>query len=139
MGARDFFFARGLSKEAAASYLGVKRRTFERIAAGLQPAKLGTSLVYDVRDLDALFDRLKADTNVSPDAGERPGANFAHVPVTRPSAVSSPSDRRPANEKGADKWVVKEASTKTQGVVDGELTESTGVSAFRAVSERIKR
>lgn len=140
MGAReDFPLPRGLSKEAAASYLGVKRRTFERIATDLRPTKLGTSLVYDIRDLDALFDRLKASANEPTDLGEQPSHGLSLVSTTSSQAVSSPPDRRPAPEKGDCKWVVKVASTKTQRVVAGELTESTAVSAFKAVSTRIKK
>jgi hypothetical protein len=138
MGARDFSAPRGLSKEAAAAYLGVKRRTFERIASELRPTKLGTSLVYDVRDLDALFDRMKVATREPADLGEQPSCGLSLVSTTSSRAVSSSPDRRPAEKKGVEEWVVKQASTRTPRAGGGS-TESTGVSAFKAVSTRIRK
>lgn len=132
MGARDSFTTfrpRGLSTEDAQAYLGVKRRTFDVLKGQLNPVKLGTSLVYDVRELDELFDRLKR--NPAPEDQQS-----TNQPEATKEAQSS-EDRRPTSEKGVSRWVVKAASTKTPKA-DGESTASTAVSAFKAVSIRIK-
>jgi hypothetical protein len=127
---------RGLPKRAAIRYLGLKRRAFDKLVGELHPFRAGTSLLYDVRDLDLLFDRLKASSNrevapaVAPDRAEGTGGRAA------PPGVSSTADRRPS-EKGVGKWVVKAASTRTPEA-GGESIESTAVNAFRAVSTRIR-
>ena len=62
MGARDAFVTlqpRGLSTEDALRYLGIKRRAFDTLKVQLRPIRVGTSKLYDVRELDQLFDRLK--------------------------------------------------------------------------------
>ena len=137
MGARDdFYMPRGLSKEAAASYLGVKRRTFERIAVDLKPARLGTSHVYDIRDLDALFDLIKAKASGGLGTPEQSVTKFALVSAsTLPAAYARPKVR--SAEPGDMKWVVKVASTRMPKD-GGASTASTGVSAFKDVSTRIR-
>jgi len=41
-------------------YLGVRRRTWAAMRTELKPVRIGTSLIYDRRDLDVFFDRLKS-------------------------------------------------------------------------------
>jgi hypothetical protein len=118
---------RGLSTEEAMAYLGVKRRTFAALKGHLTPIRMGTSRVYDIRDLDALFDQLKAASvagNSAPDVG--------------PCESECAQDRRPASQQGESTWVVRQASIKTPKA-DGELIASTAVNAFRAVSTRIRK
>ena len=133
MGARDAFVTlqpRGLSTEDALRYLGIKRRAFDTLKAQLRPIRIGTSKLYDVRDLDQLFDRLKSQQSVGDDIADQEQHQFS-------KEAESTLDRRPVSEKGERPWVVKAASIKTLKV-DGESTASTAVNAFRAVSTRIK-
>lgn len=128
MGARDSFTTfrpRGLSTEDAQLYLGVKRRTFDVLKSQLNPVRLGTSLVYDVRELDELFDRLKRTPALEAEQEQ----SINQTPATM-EAQSSP-DRRPS-EKGVSKWVVKQASTTRTPKEGGESTESTVVRDFKA-------
>jgi hypothetical protein len=133
MGARDAFVTlqpRGLSTEDALRYLGIKRRAFDTLKVQLRPIRIGTSKLYDVRELDQLFDRLKGQQS----AGDDIAGQELHQSSKE---AESTLDRRPVSEKGEKPWVVKAASTKTPKV-GGESTASTAVSAFRAVSTRIK-
>lgn len=139
MGARDSFApaVRGMSQEAAMVYLGVKRRTFESLRHRLHPVPLGTSLVYDVRDLDKLFDSLKVEAALAAandDAHRRPATASAER-LDAPASV--PSSGRAA-VKGTTSWVNNVASIKSARE-RGESTVSTGASAFKAVSELIKK
>ena len=143
---------RGLNYLEAIVYVGVKRRTFDQQwRPHLVAIAQGTSLIFDREDLDRLFERFKQiagrETPGQPwddpaEAGDR--GLTPEEPVTtsadeRPAAtISSLSDRRPTSKKGVEKWVVKTASTKTQRA-GGESTSSTAVSAFRAVSDRIRK
>jgi hypothetical protein len=66
--ARDEFLnRRGLPTRLAIKYLGVRERVWENLRRQLTPVKLDTAWVYDRRDLDALFDRLKAGAAASKD------------------------------------------------------------------------
>lgn len=139
MGARDEFTTpvRGMSQEAAMAYLGVKRRTFESLRHRLRPVPLGTSLVYDVRELDELFDSLKAEALLATGDAQA-GRQLATAPATsRGTPVSAPSPTHPA-QKGTRNWVSNVASIRTE-MERGESTASTAVSAFNAVSELIKK
>ena len=52
--------SRGLPVEAMA-HVGLKRRTFDSlIRPRVTPIRVGTSLIFDVHDLDRAFDELKA-------------------------------------------------------------------------------
>jgi len=117
---------RGLSTEEAIAYLGTKRRTFNKLKPYLTPIPLGTSRVYDIRDLDRLFDLLKTS-----------GGADDHFNLG-PMASECSQDRRPVSEEGESKWVVNQASIRTP-MESGELTASTAVNAFRAVSTRIRK
>ncbi len=127
---------RGLPKKAAIQYLGLKRRVFEQLVGELHPFRAGTSLLYDVRDLDVLFDRLKRPSSPSTPTETAHGDTGLAGIRTIQSGVSSTVDRRPS-EKGVGKWVVKAASMRTPEA-GGGLTESTAVNAFKAVSTRIR-
>lgn len=133
MGVRDdidYLLPRGMNQSTAMRYLGVKRRAFDSLKNELRPIKIGTSLVYDRHDLDALLDRLMLKR--------------VHLP-SHPDALASsdgPSiDRATLRAIPTDQgtpWPVKAASTKSQ-VANGASTKCSGVSAFRAVSDLIKR
>ncbi len=140
---------RGLTYLEAIEYVGVKRRTFDmQWRPHLVAIAQGTSLVFDRADLDRLFDEFKQNAAARV-RGERSGS--APWPASRdcphpaewneqgPRAeVSSLEDRRPTSRKGAEQWVVKTASTKTQRA-SGTSTSSTAVNAFKAVSDRIRK
>lgn len=135
MGARDAFTTiqpRGLSTEAAMLYLGVKRRAFDALKSQLNPVKLGTSLVYDVRELNELFDRLKR----TPALEAKQGRDINQTQSTM--EAQSSEDRRPS-EKGVSKWVVKQVSTRTRKVEGLESTESTVVKDFKAALAHMRK
>lgn len=50
---------RGLNREDAINYLGVKGTFFDKeLRPKLHPQKMGTSLIFDRRELDNLFDEI---------------------------------------------------------------------------------
>lgn len=50
---------RGLNREDAINYLGVKGTFFDKeLRPKLHPQKMGTSLIFDRRELDILFDEI---------------------------------------------------------------------------------
>jgi hypothetical protein len=129
---------RGLNQEQACQYLGLKRRTFEALKPQLRALKLGTSLVYDRRELDELFDRLMGEAHPVnlPGHQHKPPTGHPHPTISNGPAggATSPSGLIPF--QGAP-WRDKAVSIKTPSA--GESTRSSGVSAFRAVSTRIRK
>lgn len=70
---------RGLTQQQAMAYVGAKRRTWEALwAPRLVAIKQGVCLIYDRRDLDRVFDQLKAE------------AASAVVPYQGPRTVAYP-------------------------------------------------
>jgi len=95
---------RGLNYQQALEYLGVKRKTFDDVfRPKLRSLRVGTSVLFDRRDLDALFDSLK-------------------------EGAESGADGRPSTErKGGKPWAVKPlASGSMLSDESGRSTRSTG-------------
>ena len=66
---------RGLNSAEAMEYLGMRRRTFESTVRPHLPAlRLGTSLVFDVQDLDRIFDEMKQQSDAPAVDDAEPGA-----------------------------------------------------------------
>jgi hypothetical protein len=98
-------------------YLGVKRKTFDSVfRPRLRSLRVGTSVLFDRRDLDDLFDRIK-------------------------EGAESGADGRPSvDSKGGNPWAVKpSASGSMPSDVSGRLTRSIEASAFDSVVKRIRK
>ena len=108
---------RGLNYQQALEYLGVKRKTFDDVfRPKLRSLRVGTSVLFDRRDLDALFDSLKEGAESGADgrpSTERKGG--------KPRAVNSPVSVSIPQEEG------------------GKSIRSTGASAFASVVTRIRK
>jgi hypothetical protein len=65
--------------------LGLRRRPWAVVRHELKPVRLGTSLIYDRRDLHALFDRLKAALEVGAEGevGRRNGERVRSAAALR--------------------------------------------------------
>jgi hypothetical protein len=71
------------STAEAMNYLGIKRRSFEKhILSRLEGkgVRIGTCLVYEVRDLDAAWDDYKASVSTDP------GPSAPRPPAPHPSS-----------------------------------------------------
>jgi hypothetical protein len=110
-------------------YLGVRRRTWDKLRRQLRAVKLGTSKLYARKDLDHLFDRLKGFDRVAENPGsDKEAPLFARDTGARAPEAKSPSDGRPSNPtKGEKPWVVKQASTKTRKPAAGGSTDASKI------------
>lgn len=134
-------------------YLGVRKRTWDTLRKHLPAVRLGTSLIYDIRDLDALFDELKARAAQQPESGAEQGArasgesntagDTARASTPAPDGFARQSlagtERPSATRKGVKTWAVPQGSTRTRNRVAGESTSFSGVDAFKAVIALAKK
>ena len=105
---------RGLNSAEAMDYLGVKRRTFEReIRPRLRAVRLGTSLMFDVHELDRLFDELMQATAAS-DCND-------NVPAT---AQNERWNGRPVAMKGANTWAEPHGASTPKKAGPGRSTNT---------------
>jgi len=106
---------RGLNSAEAMAYLGMRRRTFERnVRPRLTALRLGTSLVFDVQDLDRVFDDLKQLSDAS--------AGNDSAPAT---AQNVRRNGRPVATKGETRWAETHGASTPTRTVPGRST-STG-------------
>lgn len=66
---------RGLRREAAAAYVGISPRKFdEMVCDGRMPEakRIDSARVWDIRQLDAAFDRLPDGLGTAPEDGPEP-------------------------------------------------------------------
>lgn len=102
---------RGLTREDAISYLGVKGTFFDKqIRSKLSSQKMGTSLIFDKRELDKVFDELML---MNGDVGPK--------------------------LKGVIKWPKEPQEFLKQKTDDGELTKATKVSDFKDALNHLRR
>ncbi len=102
---------RGLNRQQAIAYLGVKGSYFDdEIRPKLHGIRLGTSVIFDRRDLDMIFDQLKM----------------------------APGDVGPT-EKGVSKWPKEpQVSIKQKTDAGGSTKRSTDL-VFKDVIARLKK
>jgi len=102
---------RGLNRQEAIEYLGVKPRFFDAvIREKIKSTKIGTSEVFDRLDLDNIFDEIKLfGGNVGPKA------------------------------KGVTQWPEESQAFMKQIMENGELTKATKAQDFKAVLEHIMK
>jgi hypothetical protein len=80
---------RGLTQQQAMAYVGAKRRTWEALwAPRLVAIKQGVCLIYDRRDLDRVFDQLKAEAASAVVSGQGPRTAAYPYPM-----VGVPTDK----------------------------------------------
>ncbi len=80
---------RGLTQQQAMAYVGAKRRTWEAVwAPRLVAIKQGVCLIYDRRDLDRVFDQLKAEAASAVVPGQGPRTAAYPFPI-----VGVPTDK----------------------------------------------
>jgi hypothetical protein len=102
---------RGLNREDAIAYLGVKGTYFDKeIRSKLHAQKLGTSLIFDKRELDKIFDEL----------------------ILMGGDVGS-------TRKGVTQWPKEPQEFLKQKMDDGGLTRVTTASDFRDVLNHLRR
>ncbi|MCX7902312.1 MAG: helix-turn-helix domain-containing protein [Burkholderiaceae bacterium] len=129
---------RGLNSTEAMAYLGVKRRAWEEIRRRLKPFRKGTSVIYDIRDLDAVFDHLKAPSSVGHGNPDRGGDPDGFVEVSEHES-ELPSDGRPRSRKGGKAWAARPASTEMPELAAGGSTSVSRALAFIAASKRSRK
>ena len=102
---------RGLNRQQAIEYLGIKSTYFDKeIRPLLHARKMGTSMVFDRRELDSVFDQIML---VGGDVGP--------------------------TEKGATQWPKEPPESWKQKTVAGESIRPTKKVGFRDVLKRIKQ
>ena len=126
---------RGLSYAEAMAYVGVKRRTFDEVwRPQLVALPSGTSLLFDRQDLDALFDRFKAEA-----AGVPLASNDDSAGQETPAAQNGLRNGRPSISKGVKTWA--KAHAESSATAMGGKSTSGGVkldfaSAVSSISKR---
>lgn len=125
---------RGLSYAEAMAYVGVKRRTFDQVwRPRLVAMPSGTSLVFDRQDLDALFDRFKAEA-----AGEPLASNDDSAEPEIPPAQNGPRNGRPSNTKGVQTWAKAHAESSATAM-GGKSTSGGGKLDFASAVSSITK
>jgi hypothetical protein len=109
----------------AMRYVGVKRRMFDTHWKPRLPCiAQGTSRIYDINDLDALYDEFKAQAVSAACASHQ--------------AQNSARNERP-NPKGAKPWADTNAESTANPRGRGESTSSTGGKDFFAALKAVRR
>jgi hypothetical protein len=125
---------RGLSYAEAMAYVGVKRRTFDEVwRPHLVAVPQGTSLVFDRQDLDALFDRFKADAAGGPQA-----SNDDRAEPENQKPHNGRRNGRPMQQKGASPWA-KERAESSATAMDGKSTNGGGRLDFASAVSSLTR
>ena len=127
---------RGLTREQAIKYLGVKRRVFDaHIRQKLTCRRLGTSLIFDRLELDLVFDRLMRN-GLAESALE---AEYADQTADANPVETMDNDRgteRPIPRIGVTERAKKHgASTPT--MKRGKSTSTGGAPAFASAVSKV--
>lgn len=122
--------SRGLPATQAMAYLGLKRRSFENhIRPRVTAIRVGTSLIFDVHDLDRAFDELKAASQ-----GE------AHSATASVPAQNALRNGRPIPQKGVEPWADQHGGSTPTKAEPGRSTKSGAALDFAsAVSQVLAR
>ncbi len=119
---------RGLSYAETLAYVGVKRRTFDKVWRPLlSPMRQGTTVVYDREDVDHLFDEMKR-------RAEAPASNTAQN-----GAQNGGGNERPTHDKGVKSWADKLAVSTAKQAETGVLTRCTEAPDYFSVSAAIRK
>jgi len=114
---------RGLSYREAMAYVGVRRRTFDELwRPRLKPIRAGTSLVFDRRELDALFDEMK---DAQPSGG-------ALSPVQDNAPDGAVTARR-----GGGAWETRRAGSRPKATAPGLSTSDMPAGGFTAAASKV--
>lgn len=118
---------RGLTHAEAIAYVGVKRRTFDEAwRPRLIAMPQGSCLIYDIKDLDRLFDEMKLEA-----AGADAAANDA--------AHNGPRNGRPATQIGDQQWAKQPGASTPTKTVPGKSTSGSGVLDFDSAVSQVFR
>ena len=108
---------RGLTQQEAMAYVGVKRRTWEaNWAPRLKGIHQGVCLIYDLKDIDALFDTIKAEVH-----GEQlpPAQDAANDSAHNAARNGWPEQKG----RGRNTWAkARGVSTPTKATTPGKST-----------------
>ena len=124
---------RGLTYAEARDYVGVKRRTFDHQWRPLLTAlHQGTTLIFDRRDLDVLFDRFKRQTAANRD-------EVAAEPTALKAAQNAAWNGRPIVKKGVNLWAGKQGVSTPVRTGLGRLTGGGEALDFASVASKVLR
>ena len=119
---------RGFTSEEAMEYVKATRRTFdEKWKPRLRSMKQGTSIIYDKRELDFLFDQFMS--------------NEATVAPSNDKAKQKDGDLSESilTNKGKQKWQVKQPGYSRTKMAPGPSTKSSEGSAFASAASKVLR
>lgn len=119
--------SRGLPATQAMAYLGLKRRTFEsHIRPRVTAIRVGTSLIFDVHELDRAFDELKAVSQKS------------ETPATASEpAQNARRNGRPIPQKGVEPWADQHGGSTPTKAVPGRSTRSGAALDFASAVSQV--
>lgn len=124
---------RGLTYAEARDYVGVKRRTFDhQWRPRLTALHQGTTLIFDRRDLDVLFDRFKRQTAAGRSEPEM-------EPAALKAAQNGPWNGRPIVKKGVKLWAEKQGESSPVKTGLGRLTGGGEALDFAGVASKVLR
>lgn len=125
---------RGLSYAEAMAYVGVKRRTFDQEwRPHLVAVPSGTTLIFDRHDIDALFERRKAQA-----AGTPPASNDDQAEPEIGAAHNGRRNGRPSDTKGTKPWA-KACGGSSPTAMDGKLTNGGRALDFASAVSTVTR
>jgi hypothetical protein len=119
--------SRGLPLSEAMAHVGLKRRTFDSlIRPRVTPIRVGTSLIFDVHDLDRAFDELKS---------------ASQAPDTSASAAEPAQNvrrnGRPIPQKGVESWADQHGGSTPTKAVPGRSTRSGAALDFASAVSQV--
>jgi hypothetical protein len=123
---------RGYNYAQAIEYVGVKRRTFDRLwRPRLNAFHQGTCLVFDRAELDRVFDELMSPLN-----GGHCTSDLTALPV---EAQNDTRNGRPVASKGVKRWAETRGESTPTRKEPGKLTSTGAASDFASAASRILR
>ena len=124
---------RGYTYEEALAYTGVKRRTFdEQWRPRLVAIPQGVVTLFDVRDLDRVFEEFKAQARG--DTPQAAPANDSRMPLPHNAARNG----RPDTKKGRAPWANQHGGSTPKETDSGKSTSGGRVSDFASAALLVK-
>ncbi len=124
---------RGLTYAEALEYTGVKRRTFdEQWRPRLVAMPQGVVTIFDLHDLDRVFDEFKAEARG--DVPSAAPANDSQGPVQH----NAPRNGRPIQQKGRAPWAKQQGGSTPKTTDSGKSINGGKVSDFDSAVSLLK-
>jgi hypothetical protein len=120
---------RGYTLEEALAYTGVRRRTFDaEWRPLLHPMRQGACLIFDVHELDDLFDRFKTAA-----------LETANDDQDDSQAQNAPRNGRPIQKKGVQPWAERQRGSTPMKTEAGRSTSGSPILDFASAASQVMK